>query len=359
MERARWFVPGRIELIGKHVDYLGGRSLTCATPWGLDITATRHPSSSGLPGLDDVYSRAVMQRLTRDFGALPAGVDIRVSSTLPQAAGLSSSSAWVLGLLAALVWANRLQEREIWVAAGLDEPLAFASYAAAIEGGSAWGPFAGDAGVGTQGGAQDHLAIVCAEAGSGQQMGYLPARLEARAAWPAGWALLVMHSGVVAEKTGAALAAFNRVAAQGHAGGAARQAQFRRECEELVPAALAAIRDADARALGAAAAASQDGAEQVLGNQIPETITLVKLARDCGAFAASSFGAGFGGAVWAAAPAADASAVLHQWRSAYVQRFPERAAQVWAGVMEPAAGMCAQNPNTSRNNAPVSSGITL
>ncbi len=359
MERARWCVPGRIELIGKHVDYLGGRSLTCATPWGLDITATRHESSSGLPGLDDVYSRAVMQRLTRDFGALPVGADICVSSTLPQAAGLSSSSAWVLGLLSALAWANRLQEREDWVAAGLNEPLAFASYAAAIEGGNAWGPFAGDAGVGTQGGAQDHLAIVCAEAGSVQQMGYLPARLEARAAWPAEWALLVMHSGEVAEKTGAALAAFNRVAAQGHAGGAGRAAQFRRECEELVPAALAAIRDTDTTALGAAAAASQDGAEQVLRNQIPETVALVQHARDCGAFAASAFGAGFGGAVWAAAPAADADAVLHRWRSVYVGRFPERAAQVWAGVMTPASGMCAQNPNTSRSNAPVSSGITL
>jgi galactokinase len=54
---------------------------------------------------------------------------------------------------------------------------------------------------------------------------------------------------------------------------------------------------------------------------------------------ASAFGAGFGGAVWAAAPAADASAVSHQWRSAYVQRFAGRAAQVWAGVMEPASGM--------------------
>ena len=69
-------------------------------------------------------------------------------------------------MLSALAWANRLQERKLWVAAGLNEPLAFASYAAAIEGGSACGPFAGDAGVGMQGGAQDHLAIVCAEAGS-------------------------------------------------------------------------------------------------------------------------------------------------------------------------------------------------
>lgn len=339
MERARWFVPGRIELIGKHVDYLGGRSLCCATPWGLSVEATRWPDAPGFPGLGDVYARAVHQRLTRDFGAMTVGADIRVSSDLPPAAGLSSSSAWVLGLLAALAWANRLQERDAWRAAGLAEPLAFASYAAAIEGGTAWGPFAGDAGVGTQGGAQDHIAIVCAEAGSVLQAGYLPARLEGRAPWPAHWRLLVLHSGVVAEKTGDALATFNRVAAEGHAGGAARREQFRRECEEHVPDTLGAIASADAAALGKAAQASQHGAESALGNQIPETIALVRLARECGAFAASAFGAGFGGAVWAATEATGAEAVLARWRAAYAAQAPSRAQHAWAGVMVPGAGM--------------------
>lgn len=339
MDNTRWFVPGRIELIGKHVDYLGGRSLTCATPWGIDISTTRREDRPGSTGMRDVYAQAVERRLARDFGPLRAGVQLTVSSTLPMAAGLSSSSAWVLGLVSALAWANGLHDTERWKGAGLDGPLAFASYAAAIEGGSAWGPFPGDDGVGTQGGAQDHLAIVCAEAGCVQQMGYLPSRLEARERWPAEWALLIMHSGVVAEKTGAALDAFNRVAALGRAGGAARRAQFTRECEELVPAALAAIRDGDAAALGAAAHASQEGAERTLGNQIAETMTLVRLARECGAFAASAFGAGFGGAVWAAVSATEADTVLQQWQSAYLQRFPSRAVQVWAGVMAPGSGM--------------------
>jgi len=42
---------------------------------------------------------------------------------------------------------------------------------------------------------------------------------------------------------------------------------------------------------------SQDGAERLLGNQVPETIALARLARDLGAVAASAFGAGFGGSV--------------------------------------------------------------
>lgn len=335
MEHARWFVPGRIELIGKHVDYLGGRSLTCATPWGLNFEATPNTQSHGFHGFNDVYAQAVLRRLTRDFGALPAGVDIRVSSTLPQAAGLSSSSAWVLGLLAALAWANRLHACDAWKDAGLDEALAFAGYAAAIEGGSAWGPFAGDEGVGTQGGAQDHIAIACAREGAVLQAAYLPAAIEARASWPAHWRLLVLHSGVVAEKTGDALAAFNRVAAEGRAGGAARREQFRRECEVLVPAACAAIATADAHALGEVAAASQDGAETVLCNQVPETIALVQLARECGAFAASAFGAGFGGAVWAAVQTEEAEVVLDRWRQSYSSRFPRRTVRSWAGMMSP------------------------
>ena len=35
----RYVVPGRVELVGKHVDYAGGRSLTCAIDLALHIDA--------------------------------------------------------------------------------------------------------------------------------------------------------------------------------------------------------------------------------------------------------------------------------------------------------------------------------
>jgi galactokinase len=38
-ERLRWFVPGRIEVLGKHTDYAGGRSLLCAVERGFCVTA--------------------------------------------------------------------------------------------------------------------------------------------------------------------------------------------------------------------------------------------------------------------------------------------------------------------------------
>ena len=34
-----WYVPGRIEVLGKHTDYGGGRSLVCAAERGFSIVA--------------------------------------------------------------------------------------------------------------------------------------------------------------------------------------------------------------------------------------------------------------------------------------------------------------------------------
>jgi galactokinase len=74
--------------------------------------------------------------------------------------------------------------------------------------------------------------------------------------------------------------------------------------------------------LTALAESTQRDAERLLHNQTPETSALVALAPEAGAFAASSFGAGFGGSVWAMAPAADAETVLANWQRRYVARYP-------------------------------------
>src|SRR4029079_13871196 len=84
-----------------------------------------------------------------------------------------------------------------------------------------------------------------------------------------------------------------------------------------IPQALAAVRDADATRLGALSDASQRDADELLGNQIPETRVLAGLARRLGAIAASSFGAGFGGSVWAVMPSEHASLFAEDWVAAY------------------------------------------
>jgi galactokinase len=62
---------------------------------------------------------------------------------------------------------------------------------------------------------------------------------------------------------------------------------------------------------------SQRLAEAHLGNQVPETVTLQRSARELGAVAASAFGAGFGGAVWALVAQDGADAFLTRWSEGY------------------------------------------
>ena len=108
----------------------------------------------------------------------------------------------------------------------------------------------------------------------------------------------------------------------------ARLSHFVRENARPVRAAVA-FRDADEAALGQLAADSQREAHELLGNQIPETIMLAELARHAGAFASSSFGAGFGGSVWAAVRAVDAQRFGQEWVRAYQERMPHVGSVDW------------------------------
>ena len=52
---------------------------------------------------------------------------------------------------------------------------------------------------------------------------------------------------------------------------------------------------------------------------------LARTARKLGAAAASAFGAGFGGAVWALVASAAADEFLRDWANSYAESLPERA----------------------------------
>jgi galactokinase len=380
-----------VELVGKHVDYAGGRSLTCAVDLAISARATRldeavlrvrDESERGVvevPLFADAerahdspnwssYVLAVARRFARDFPHARVGVDVRLTSTLPRSAGLSSSSALVVALATALVDANDMEQRAEWNAV-IPDLVARAEYFGAMETGAPYGPFPGDAGVGVRGGAQDHVAIVCAAEESVGQFSYLPARLERRVPWPSELSILIGVSGVKATKTGNARARYNRVAdstralvgawnaatsrtdvtladalasgpdaaarlselaEQGTADFPAsylvpRLAQFREETERIVPGVGDALRNRDLSALGTLVDRSMQMAVTGLGNQVPETIFLVQSARALGAVAASAFGAGFGGAVWAMVTASAARDVLAEWKARYAEGFPAHA----------------------------------
>jgi galactokinase len=106
----------------------------------------------------------------------------------------------------------------------------------------------------------------------------------------------------------------------------ARVDQFLAEDREIIPAAGDALARGDLAAFGALVDRSQALAEALLDNQIAETAYLARAAREAGAVAASAFGAGFGGSVWALVEDAAADAFRARWRADYAARFPARAA---------------------------------
>ena len=168
-----YVVPGRVELVGKHVDYAGGRSLTCAVDRA--ITATVRELAEPLIRVRDegkrgfveaplsanlerghgskrrgTYVVAVARRFARDFPHARTGIDVTLRSTLPPSAGLSSSSALVVAIASALVAANPRDDDDAWSVI-FSNPLARAEYFGAMETGAPYGPFAGDDGVGARG----------------------------------------------------------------------------------------------------------------------------------------------------------------------------------------------------------------
>src|SRR5207249_5011124 len=72
---------------------------------------------------------------------------------------------------------------------------------------------------------------------------------------------------------------------------------------------------------------SQHLAETLLGNQVEQTISLARKARELGAVAASAFGAGFGGSVWALIPSSAAAEFSARWGDEYHRSFPEHRAR--------------------------------
>jgi galactokinase len=376
-----WWVPGRVEVFGKHTDYAGGRSLVAAVPRGFAFVARRR-SDANLSVFDartgeslsepasnasarwQHYVDVVRRRFARNFPGAVFGADVVFASDLPSAAGLSSSSALVVGIAATLARVADLDVRPEWQQ-NLQTPVDIAGYYACIENGATFGTLTGDAGVGTHGGSEDHVAIICGVPQHLSAYAFVPIRHIADVRVPDGWRFVIASSGVRAEKTGAARTAYNDLSCasaillelwnrferpavslgaamssdadapdrlrrivehtrvEGWTARAleARLDHFVRE-DACVAGALAAVRDVDTRRIGELAEASQRDAETLLQNQSPGTITLVQAARELSAHAASAFGAGFGGSAWALVDDADADAFGRRWLDEYRRRCP-------------------------------------
>lgn len=398
-----YFVPGRIEVLGKHTDYAGGRSLLCAIERGFAVLATPRDDANVCavavqrgetrivsldsreqpePGDWATYVSTVVRRVARDFPTAKRGMDIAFASDLPAASGMSSSSALVIAVFLALRDVNRLDEDPIYQTA-ITSREDLGEYLGALENGRPFGAMEGGLGVGTLGGSQDQTAILCCEAGMLSRYSFCPVRAEGTFPSPADHCFVLAYSGVAAEKTASArlryneaslavseiLDIWNRATARtdrclGDAVSSAPDAaadirallqqrdsaefsrqrlldrfdQFRAETYDIIPKASAAFARGDLAAIGEEVARSQDGVERLLGNQVPETIGLVCMARELGADAASAFGAGFGGSVWAFIATDHAHDFVQAWRATYAEGFPDASSRAEFMVTRPGPG---------------------
>jgi galactokinase len=119
----------------------------------------------------------------------------------------------------------------------------------------------------------------------------------------------------------------------------ARLEQFVAESTEIIPEVGDCLARGDVEGIGLLVDRSQLGAERWLGNQVIETVALARSARKLGAAAASAFGAGFGGAVWALVRTAEADDFLERWAREYRTAFPERAPHALFFLTRPGPGM--------------------
>jgi galactokinase len=368
--------PGRVNLIGEHIDYNGLSVLPMAIPRA--VTALVRPRSdstvcvaSQAPGFGmrtfalaaDIppypvgdwgnYVKAAAQALERDHGPL-TGMDVLLGSTVPVAAGLSSSSALVIGVALSLLAANDVTVERL----ALAERMALAERY-----------------TGTQGGGMDQAICIGAEAGHASRVDFHPLRLTAIPV-PPDWRFVVAHSLEQAEKSGPAQETYNRrtvecrlafeavVARLGKPFPGYRELLQAHTPEELLATAQAALQDpvrrrfrhvvteadrvrraevalraADLGGLGRLLAESHRSLREDYEVSAVTLDELVDLAMEAGAKGARLTGAGMGGCIIALCTARTSGNVVSALRTRfYAPRNADDGLEQHLFVAEPSAG---------------------
>ena len=348
--------PARVNLIGEHIDYNHLSVLPMAIQRHVTLLVRPRKDrlirvASTAPGHDprefeiahDIppfptgdwgnYVKAAVQALEREHGSL-LGYDALIHSTVPVAAGLSSSSALVIGVALATLAANGRS----WGTLPLAEAMALAERY-----------------TGTQGGGMDQAISLGAVEGTASRVDFAPLRITPVPVPPA-WRFVVAHSLSRAEKSGGAQATYNRRTQEcretleriervatdrtrqppddGYRGLLARfdtptlvdmaestlegdlLKRFRHVVTEAdrVQQAEAALHAVDLSAFGALLSASHASLRDDYEVSSAALDELVALAEDAGAAGARLTGAGMGGCILAAATPDTVEQVLDRLR---------------------------------------------
>jgi galactokinase len=274
--------PGRVNLIGEHIDYHGFPVLPMALRRGIQVAFRARTDrrirvasegfgvrefewAEGLQPLErgdwENYLRAAARLVPPG-----AGVDAEITSDLPAAAGLSSSSALIVAFTLCLQRANGIRPSFSELMRVLPE---------------------GEHFVGTRGGGMDHAASLASKAGCASLIEFEPLAVH-HIPIPSGWTFLVAHSRQTAEKSGSAREEYNarrRAGINEHTTSEAARVQ----------AAVTAMRGDDAAAFGRLLLESHASLRDFLKVSTPALDALVEAAMQSGALGARLTGAGFGG----------------------------------------------------------------
>jgi galactokinase len=258
------------------------------------------------------YVKASARILARHYGNL-RGVDMLLHSDIPVAAGLSSSSALVVGSGLALLAANGIK-------APFEELIELFPE--------------GERYVGTRGGAMDHAVCLAGQAGHALKIDFAPFAIHPTPV-PEGWRFVIGHSLVRAEKSGEVKEAYNE-----------RRESCRRAFQVPQPE-LSALEARRYRHVMSEAARVESAREAMVHGDIegfgrlmnlshaslrddfevshPQVDALVSAFLEAGALGARVTGAGFGGCVVALCAADRVEGVMDSVESSFYGVRPARA----------------------------------
>ncbi|HTU46033.1 MAG TPA: galactokinase family protein [Bryobacteraceae bacterium] len=366
-------VPGRVNLIGEHIDYHDLPVLPMAIQRRIRIAfcpradaRVRAMSSSGYgerefdlsknlepgPTGDWVnYIKAAAKSATSRW-PLKLGIDAVVFSDLPPAAGLASSSALLVGFTLALLQANCIRPDVGELMEILPD---------------------GEQFVGTRGGGMDHAAVLASRAGCALLAKFAPLELTTIPV-PPNWRFLVAHSLTMAEKSGAVRAEYNarrtagtralailglpsyQSALEQYSHSQLRAMMVRARFEHRiaedefrafvhvtgearrVDEAVSAMRQGDAHAFGQVLSRSHASLRDNLRVSSPALDELVSSAMAAGALGARLTGAGFGGCTIILCGSADCDRIRNELVDEYYAQRPGFNPDNHLIVAEPSAG---------------------
>jgi galactokinase len=371
---ARIDVPGRVVLIGDHIDYADLSVLPMAidrriTLWlrerrdsTIRIASTdasfaqrQFEASTVVPPFANGdwgnYAIAAIRELSADVEH-PAGMDALVTSSIPPAAGLSSSSALVVACALAFQYSNGLELPALTLASRMARAERF---------------------TGTSGGGMDQAICIAGRAGQAARIDFAPLRVTLVPV-PPGWRFIIASSLEPAPKSSSVREAYNDRVRQcrqafaalhglgAHApasirsmidadGAPALIEQARRLPSVLfrrlrhvaseaarVHAGVAAMRSGDGKAFGTLMSESQASLRDDYEVSTSALDRLVDLACEAGALGARLSGAGFGGCIVALALEAECESVMEAIAEGFHRRSGSSPGPDVLFVANPAAG---------------------